>query len=141
MATSQSRRLLIAGSMLLLAGCGGLSEADAKACDTGRKLVKYALSMTVVAPEEVVGQIAESAGARFPALVADAADEGVKKALGDVRTTLAAFRPTQVTSSGGTVTEQWGEKLKSDQLRKENVEKLDATLRKQGNALNEACGT
>ncbi|GAB1824262.1 hypothetical protein [Herbidospora sp. RD11066] len=135
------RRLLIAGSVLLLAGCGGLSEADTKACQDGHKLIRYALSMTSVAPEEVVGEITKTVGTRLTPIVASTSDEGVKKALKDVETTMAGFRPTQVTVSGSSITEQWAEKAESDRLRAENVKKLDQTLRNQGNALNEACGT
>ncbi|WP_061289314.1 hypothetical protein [Herbidospora cretacea] len=135
------RRLLAAGCVLLLAGCGGLSEADAKACENGHKLIRYALSMTAVAPEEVVGETARAVGSRLTPVVAAANDAGVKKALKDVESTMAEFRPTPATSAGDTFAEQWLAKTESDRLRQENVKKLDTTLRRQGNALKEACGT
>ncbi|TKK81058.1 hypothetical protein FDA94_34275 [Herbidospora galbida] len=135
------RRLLIAGSALLLAGCGGLSEADTKACGDGRKLVAYALSITDVAPEELVGVMTEATGDRFRATAAEAADEGVKNALTALEKTMAGFRPTQVTVTGTTIGEQYLAKVESDRQRQENVDKLEATLRKQGKALNEVCGT
>nr|WP_062331688.1 hypothetical protein [Herbidospora sakaeratensis] len=135
------RRLLIAGSVLLLAGCGGLSEADTKACGDGRKLVAYALSITDVAPEEVVRLMTEATGDRLRTTAAGAADEGVKNALTALEKTMAGFRPTQVTTTGDTIAEQYLAKVESDRQRQENVDKLEAALRQQGKALNEVCGT
>ncbi|WP_062433971.1 hypothetical protein [Herbidospora daliensis] len=135
------RRLLIAGSVLVLAGCGGLTEADTKACGDGRKLVAYALSITDVAPEEVVGTMTDAVGDRLRTTASEAGDEGVKNALSALEKTMTGFRPTQVTVTGDTIAEQYLAKVESDRQRQENVDKLEAALRQQAKALNEVCGT
>ncbi|WP_062358134.1 hypothetical protein [Herbidospora yilanensis] len=135
------RRLLAAGSLVLTAGCGGLGAADTKACGDGRKLVAYALSITGVAPEEVVSMMTEATGDRFRTTAAEAADERVRTALTALEKTMTGFRPTQVTVTGTTIAEQYVAKTESDRRRKENVEKLEAALLRQRAALDEACGT
>ncbi|WP_030453404.1 hypothetical protein [Herbidospora cretacea] len=135
------RRLLIAASAVMLAGCGGLSEADTKACGDGRKLVAYALGITGVAPEEVVGVMTEATRDRFRTTAAEAEDESVKQALTALEKTMAGFRPTPVTATGTTIAEQFLAKAESDRRRQENVDKLEAALREQKAALDEACGT